>query len=184
MFKTLLDSSSDQVPRGEPAAPVEVQLAYECLADQRARLQEPCVLRILARHGVVPRRIKAADERRKRDGFVVEGGRDVGGVRGDAVVIGVKGFDKVGVDLCVEEVGGRRVRGERETVGDDVARKVLVDQPRGGELGVVGGGEGFGESALVVVKMFGAVIFALNLEEGGVGVLVLCNFRWWGGGVR
>lgn len=58
-------------------------------------------------------------------------------------------------------------------MGDDVTCKMLVYQPRGGELGFVRGGKGFSEGTLVVVEVFSAIIFALDLWEWGA--LVLCN---------
>lgn len=57
-------------------------------------------------------------------------------------------------------------------MGDDGAGEVFVDQACGGELGFVRGGEGFGEGALVVVEVLGAVVLALDL--GGVS-------GWWQG---
>lgn len=118
------------------------------------------------REGVVPAWVERADEGREGDGFIVEerGGVWVGGY---TVIVCVEGFDEVRVELCVEEVGGGGVGGEGETVGDDGAGEVFVDQACGGELGFVRGGEGFGEGALVVVEVLGAVVLALDLGGGG-----------------
>ena len=117
--------------------------------------------------------VEVADEAAEGDASVVEAlveGCGVGeGVGGDAVVVCVEGFDKVGVEFGVEEGDGGVGFGERGFVGDDGFAEVEVDEACGGEFGGVVG-EGGVEGALMVVVAVGTgVVFATDIDDRVAG---------------
>lgn len=174
--------------RGQPGGVVAVQFAQEGSAHQVAGGEEAGVFLVLGpprgggavggcrlegvggRGGDGEVVVEVADEGGEGDAGVVEafreGGGVVGGVDGDAVVVGVDGLDELVVELAPEDVRVSMVRAEAGALGDDGFAEVKVHEAGGGELGVApeeGGVEG---ALVVVVAVLGRVVLTADVDDG------------------
>nr|POE52102.1 4-hydroxybenzoate polyprenyltransferase, mitochondrial [Quercus suber] len=170
--------------RGQPGASGVIELQQELLADEGAGLEEAGVFLAgggsLAACGGGVRRgrhvVVAAHDAGDAEAFVREPLVDTccaegrGVVDGDAVVVAVKGFDEVFVQLLVEElhVGARLVDAGHGV--DDVFAIVHPDQTRAGELGGFGGERGVELALVVVVAQDVVVVHPADIDDDGAGV--------------
>lgn len=166
--------------RGQPRAVVVGQFAHEGVAHQRRRGEESRILRRLRLLGrlervvvVVVVGVEVGDETAEagapvREAFLQVLGRG-GIVDGDAVVVGVEGFDEVFVELRPQDGDVGAAFGEARVEAYDWFAEVEVDESCGGEFGGARG-EGGGEGALVViVAMGGGGVFAADVDDGVAG---------------
>lgn len=117
--------------------------------------------------------VVASDDAGDAETFVVQSFDDLGSAKsswvvdGDAVVVGIKSFDKVFVELLVEELRFWRVDIQACDDRDDTLAVVHPHETGRGELGVLAG-EGGGEFALVmVVAVGGVVVDSTNINDNG-----------------
>ena len=140
-----------------------MHLHDELLASEGAGVLEALILQLLLDFrwvilfGVFESMVISVHDRGKTESTILKSLCDAGFedwlavVGGDAIVIGVKGFNKVVVDFLVEEFSILAVCCKTSLKGNDVFAEVLVDESGRGELGLVGGVEGLLEATLVVI---------------------------------
>lgn len=183
----------DNFASGQPGVVLVEELGDELLADEVAGLEEAGVLFILrlllglgggvsadAGFGSITRCggsvVEAVDDAGHAEALLgetllnasaAEGSRVVDG---DAVVIGVKGLDEVGVELVVEEVvvgvGGRQT-------GDslnDLLAIVHPDEAGAAQLGCAAGEDGIELALVVIVALCIVVVDAANVADNVAGL--------------
>ena len=82
----------------------------------------------------------------------------------DAVVVGVKGLDKVCVDLLVQEVTVGAFQTSHS--GDDVFSVVHVDETSGGELCGVAGEDDLEAALVVIIALLVVLVLAAYVDDG------------------
>lgn len=118
----LLDGLLDNLPRRQPRLVKVIQPAQKLAARELTRLQEPFKEDLVVEL-FVPPGVESTDARGEVRAGTVAGGTVV---LGDAVVVGVDCFDKVGVHLEVEGVDDGGGGGLLSDMGDDIATEVPV----------------------------------------------------------
>jgi hypothetical protein len=120
--------------------------------------------------------VVSPDYTRNAESFVVvlllnTGRAQSGGVvGGDTVIIGIESFDKIFVELLVEQLVVGAVNVEVRDCRDDALAVMKPDKTSGRELGMLAG-KGDVELALVViVPLGGIVVYASNIDDNGAGL--------------
>lgn len=153
-----------------------VQLASKDVANECAGSGEQTilVLRLAGRAGGV-RVVHVTHHGGDGDPTILEALLDVGSgnssgvVDRDTIIVGINGFNEIGVKLLVQESHVLMVHGQRGVLGDDGPTEVHVHQARGGELGVVVGESGCESALVMIIAVAGSIVLSAHVDDGVAG---------------